>query len=161
QSLVRHDAHSVPCDRYAPAGARPRITDWPLSDCRRQSKDALLVAADGWYHVSRPRGVWNAPPDLVTRGLTARGFALDIPVSWIASLYPGACALTPFVVAHERPHVRRLVCGRPGAAVDEKGLRPRLAVNGARRQYRHRRRALRGIAGPRVHDVRVGAPIGP
>ena len=48
-----------------PPRAGTGITDRPLSDCRRQSKDALLMAANRRHHVSRPRGVRNASASLI------------------------------------------------------------------------------------------------
>ena len=49
---------------------------------------------------------------------------------------------------------------RPGAAVDEERLGPRLAIERPRCDHRNRQHSLRRIAGARIHDVAVDLAFG-
>ncbi len=64
------------------------------------------------------------------------------------------------VFAEEHAKICWLMFGRPLAAIDEIGLRPRFAVDGAGGHHGNREAALRRIAGAGVHDVGVDFAFG-
>src|SRR5258708_24546065 len=51
--------------------------------------------------------------------------------------------------------------GRPTAAIDEIGFRPRLAIDRSRRKYRDGRRSLRGITRSWIHKMGESPPLSP